>query len=239
MSANFRSRRFALQLLTWGGGAALLAACGGNGGSSSVGVIPGGRSGFPQGVFSGDPTARSVVLSTRVVPEDGGSVVDVTLQIASDEGFTTILQEIPLTARRDSGEDYRTEPGDYIARTVVGQLPSAQTYFYRFITSVGITSPVGQFRTLPDEADGRPVRFLHISCANEPPFPIGAALLNEVNQGDVDFVLFNGDTVYADRFWLGQDPIGNLDFIAVSTGINGILSMLELNFLRFLAKPRW
>ncbi len=212
MSANLRSRRFALQLLTWGGGAALLAACGGNGGSAGVGVIPGGRSGFPQGVFSGDPTARSVVLSTRVVPEDGGSIVEVTLQIASDEGFTTILQEIPLTARRDSGENYRTEPGDYIARTVVGELPSSQTYFYRFITSVGITSPVGQFRTLPDEADGRPVRFLHISCANEPPFPIGAALLNEVNRGDVDFVLFNGDTVYADRFWLGQDPIGNLDF---------------------------
>ncbi len=212
MSAQMRSRRFVLQLLTWGGGAAVLAACGGNGGSAGIGVIPGGRSGFPQGVFSGDPTARGAVLSTRVVPEDGGATVGVTLQIASDQAFTTVIQEIPLTARREAGQNYRLEPGDYIARTVINTLPSSQTFFYRFTTSIGITSPVGRFRTLPDEGDGRPVRFLHISCANEPPFPIGAALLNEVNRGDVDFVVFNGDTVYADRFWLGQDPIGNLDF---------------------------
>lgn len=207
-----RSRRFVLQLLTWGGGAAVLAACGGNGGSSSVGLVPGGRSGFPQGVFSGDPTASGAVLSTRVVPEDGAATFAVTLQIASDAEFTEILQEIPITARRDAGSNYRVQPGDYIARSVVTGLPASQTLFYRFTTSVGITSPVGRFRTLPVEGDGRPVRFLHISCANEPPFPIGAALLNEVNRGDVDFVLFNGDTVYADRFWLGLDPIGNLDF---------------------------
>ncbi|MGF1574847.1 MAG: hypothetical protein ACFCU9_02700 [Cyanophyceae cyanobacterium] len=76
--------------LLGGGSAALLAACGGNGGSAGVGGIPGGGSGFPQGVFSGDPTARSVVLSTRVVPEDGGSVVEVTLDWLSASSNLTI-----------------------------------------------------------------------------------------------------------------------------------------------------
>jgi alkaline phosphatase D len=110
------------------------------------------------------------VLSTRVIPASATDTVAVTLQVAENSEFNPILQQVPLTARRVAGRNYRTEPGDYIARAVVTGLRPAQRYFYRFV-SEGFTSPVGQFRTLPAPGDGRPIRFLHISCANEPPFP--------------------------------------------------------------------
>ncbi|MCF2970139.1 alkaline phosphatase D family protein [Synechococcus sp. Nb3U1] len=203
------SRRFFLQLMMFGGGAAALAACGG---SSSSSVAPLGEPGFPQGVFAGDPTAQGAVLSTRVIPAGAVDSVSVTLQIADNPDFASIVQQIPLSARRTAGSNYRNEPGDYIARVVVQGLPPAQTFYYRFVSADGFTSPVGQFRTLPEAGDGRAIRFMHISCANEPPFPIGAAMLAEVGRGDIDFISFNGDTVYADRFWLGLDPTGNLDF---------------------------
>lgn len=206
--SSLRSRRFFLQLLMFGGGAAALAACGG---TSSSSIPPLGEPGFPQGVFAGDPTSEGAVLSTRVIPASATDTVAVTLQVAENSEFNPISQQVSLTARRVAGRNYRTEPGDYIARAVVTGLRPAQRYFYRFV-SEGFTSPVGQFRTLPAPGDGRPVRFLHISCANEPPFPIGAAMLAEVSRGDIDFISFNGDTVYADRFWLGLDPIGNLEF---------------------------
>ncbi len=207
--SSLHSRRFFLQLLMFGGGAAALAACGG---SSSSSVAPLEAPGFPQGVFAGDPTAEGAVLSTRVIPPGGAETVSVTLQVADNPDFSRILQQIPLTARRTAGRNYRTEPGDYIARAVVRGLPPAQRFYYRFVSADGLTSPVGQFRTLPAAGDGRTVRFLHISCANEPPFPIGPALLAEVSRGEIDWISFNGDTVYADRFWLGLDPTANLEF---------------------------
>jgi len=165
--SSLRSRRFFLQLLMFGGGAAALAACGG---TSSSSIPPLGEPGFPQGVFAGDPTAEGAVLSTRVIPASATDTVAVTLQVAENSEFNPISQQVSLTARRVAGRNYRTEPGDYIARAVVTGLRPAQRYFYRFV-SEGFTSPVGQFRTLPAPGDGRPIRFLHISCANEPPFP--------------------------------------------------------------------
>jgi alkaline phosphatase D len=130
--------------------------------------------------------------------------------VADSQTFSNVLQTIPLTARRTAGSNYRTEPGDFIARAVVTNLTSDQLYYYRFVGPNGLSSPIGTFRTLPDEGSSRPLKFLHISCANEPPFPIGAALLQE--SADSDFIVFNGDTVYADRFWLDLLPTESLDF---------------------------
>jgi alkaline phosphatase D len=195
--------------MMFGGGAAALAACGGTS-SSSIAAI--GRAWVSSGgIRRGSHSPRGGALHTSHAGSRAVDTVAVTLQVAENSEFNPILQQVPLTARRVAGRNYRTEPGDYIVRTVVTGLRPAQRYFYRFV-SEGFTSPVGQFRTLPAPGDGRPIRFLHISCANEPPFPIGAALLAEVNRGDIDFIAFNGDTVYADRFWLGLDPIPTLEF---------------------------
>lgn len=200
------SRRFALQLLVSGGASSLLlAACGTSGTAPFVAE----RSGqFPNSVWSGDPTETSVVVSTRYIPAGGVTTGTVTLQVATDAAFTQIVRTETLPVRLNAGSNYRTEPGDYIARTVVTGLTPGTIYFYRFVGENSVISPVGRTRTFPTTS--RPLTFLHISCANEPPFPIGAALLGDA--ANAEFVSFNGDTVYADRFWLGLDPENNLEF---------------------------
>lgn len=50
--------------------------------------------------------------------------------------------------------------------------------------------------------------FLHISCANEPPYPVSNTL--EMESENANFLLFNGDTVYADAFWLEIENQANL-----------------------------
>ena len=200
------SRRFALQLLVSGGASSLLlAACS----SSTTVPFSAGQVGqFPNSVWSGDPTDTSIVISTRYIPSGGAPTGTVTLQVATDAAFTQIVKTETLPVRLNAGSNYRTEPGDYIARAVVTGLTPGTVYFYRFLGEESVVSPVGRTRTFPN--DGRPLSFLHISCANEPPFPIGAALLAEASTAE--FLSFNGDTVYADRFWLGLDPENNLEF---------------------------
>ncbi len=207
-NSQLRSRRFVLKLLACGGAGAWLAACGG-GSSSTVAVSPTGQTSFPQGVFSGDPTSMGAVLSTRALPSSSTASFSVQLQVSSSPTFDSVLQEFPLTARQSAGDNYRLDPGDYIIRQVVEDLAPAQSYFYRFVGPEGSTSPIGSFRTLGASGDGRSFRFLHISCANEPPFTVARGMLQE---GEVDFICFNGDTVYADRYWLDLLPTESLDF---------------------------
>ncbi|GAB4211614.1 MAG: alkaline phosphatase D family protein [Synechococcales cyanobacterium] len=200
------SRRFALQLLAAGGASSILLAACSSGSPTAFQASQGGR--FPNSVWSGDPTESSIVLSTRYLPGDGVTTATVTLQVATDAAFTNVVLSETLTVRLNAGANYRTEPGDFIARAVVTGLTPGQVYFFRFLGEGGVASPVGRTRTLPN--DGRPLTFLHISCANEPPYPIGSALLADA--ANAEFVSFNGDTVYADRFWLGQQPDENLEF---------------------------
>ncbi len=229
MSNATRSRRFFLQwLLTGGGSVVALAACGGSD-SSLTALTPEreeatsallseeaelfGRTeiSFPQGVFSGDPSATGVVVSTRALPVDEEpETVSVTLEVARTRLFL-LPDRIPLQGRAVAGSNYRQEPGDYIVRYELTDLNPDQEYFFRF-TAGRFRSPVGRFRTLPEASDPRPVRFLHISCANEPPYPIGPALAESARSFDPYLVVFNGDTVYADRFWLGLQPVPTLDF---------------------------
>src|SRR5215208_3347378 len=54
---------------------------------------------FPQGLASGDPRESSVVLWTRAVRAAGGTEsVDLSLEVASDAAFTTIVAMQSVTA---------------------------------------------------------------------------------------------------------------------------------------------
>ncbi len=227
MSHSDRKRRFFLKWLIFGGtSAAFVAACGGGSNVSSIApVAPDAAESesvaaaftrapavtFPQSVCTGDPTATSVVVWTRAVPiKRNLATVTVTLEVANDPSFKSMARSLTLNGFRVAGFNYRDRPGDYVVRTVLENLASGQQYYFRFRSPDGTLSPVGRFRTMP--TTGRTIRFLHMSCANEPPYPIAGALGAEVPSLNPDFVLFNGDTVYADAFWLGAQPEPNLEF---------------------------
>ena len=102
------------------------------------------RDPFALGVASGDPTARGMVLWTRIAPEPlaigGGLPAEpyrVRYELARDEDFRHIVRHGDVLAVPDEAHSVRVE---------LDQLPPAHEYFYRFEVG-GSISPVGRTRT--------------------------------------------------------------------------------------------
>lgn len=142
------TRRGALALLGLGGAAAC---------SPSVETLQSGdisASGtFEHGVASGDPMANSVILWTRVTPNDAG-VVPVEWDIDTDPDFSNPV----------SGQTEARAARDFTVKIDAGDLQPGTVYYYRFRSSEE-TSPVGRTKTLPEGKTDH-VRFAVVSCAN-------------------------------------------------------------------------
>src|SRR5688572_13983340 len=101
---------------------------------------------FELGVASGDPTSTGGVLWTRLAPKplepDGGMAgprVVVSWEVASDDGFRTIVKQGRATAAAELS---------YTIHIDVDGLEPDRWYFYRF-TAGDAQSPVGRLRTTP------------------------------------------------------------------------------------------
>jgi len=98
-----------------------------------------------------------------------------------------------VVARSYVGVDPRVHPGAYTAKVFLDGLTPATAYAYEFVAESGVTSPAGTFRTLPPPEEEGEVAFLHISCANENPYPVAGVLGNLTAPGsDYAFLLQNG-----------------------------------------------
>ncbi len=147
---------------------------------------------FYLGVASGDPTAESVILWTRLAypPADGiglpGADIPVDWEVASDDAFGTVVA---------SGTAAATAALGYSLHVDATGLEPDGTYFYRFATA-GYTSPVGRTRTFaaagssPDQ-----FRFAVSSCQN---WQAGhyAAWRDVATLEELDAVVFLGDYIY-------------------------------------------
>lgn len=101
---------------------------------------------FTLGVASGDPLPGSVLIWTRLAPRPyepaGGlpaSRVEVTWELAHDEGFRRIVRRGSVTSHAEFAHSVRAD---------VQGLDSGRGYFYRFRTG-SWTSTVGRTRTAP------------------------------------------------------------------------------------------
>ncbi|MGZ3461698.1 MAG: alkaline phosphatase D family protein, partial [Archangium sp.] len=119
-----------------------------------------GRAYFPQSVASGDPRSDSVVLWTRAVdaehPDDD---VELTLQVAEDEGFQRRVLE--LSGLR------ATAAHDHTLKVKVTNLKPRTRYFYRFILEKQgkrLGSQTGRTRTAPAPDASEPIRFVVANC---------------------------------------------------------------------------
>lgn len=144
---------------------------------------------FPQSVMSGEPRASSVVLWTRVLPEQAGDT-ELTLQVASDENFANLLvnQSLDVLAQHD-----------HCIKVRVTDLSADTRYFYRFIyqldANTAQASNTGRTRTAPASDSDRAVKFAYVSCQDY----IGRyynSYLRLLQEDDLDFVVHLGDYIY-------------------------------------------
>jgi len=136
---------------------------------------------FCHGVASGDPDATSVVLWTRVTV---AAPLEVEWQLASDPRFNRVVREGRVAAGPER---------DFTVKVLAEGLEPGGRYFYRF-RAAGVTSRVGQTRTLPI---GR-VERLGIALASCSNFAFGYFNAYDAIARDasVDFVLHTGDYIY-------------------------------------------
>ncbi|MGK0360872.1 MAG: alkaline phosphatase D [Bradymonadia bacterium] len=145
---------------------------------------------YPQGLASGDPRPDSVMLWTRVEPEDAAADLPdadlpVRYEVATDEMFANVVA---------GGDLMATVANDHTIRLKITGLSAFTQYYYRF-EARNTVSVVGQTKTAPAPDADQPVRFAFASCQdyNGRYYHAWAALAAEPA---VDFVVFLGDYIY-------------------------------------------
>ncbi len=138
---------------------------------------------FQHGIASGDPTANSIILWTRVSVAASRSV-KVYWRLADDDEMTRIVA---------SGSTTTDSSKDFTVKVDAGGLTAGATYFYQFQVDDTL-SPVGRTRTLPS-GDVNSARFAVVSCSN---YPNGFfnVYRDIAERSDLDAVLHLGDYIY-------------------------------------------
>ncbi|HWH35803.1 MAG TPA: alkaline phosphatase D family protein [Acidimicrobiales bacterium] len=139
---------------------------------------------FAHGVASGDPTAGSVVLWTRVSGAAGDEVVPVRWTLARDPELAEVVA---------SGEAEAGPGGDWTVHVDAVDLEPATTWWYGF-EARGQRSPTGRTRTAPASDDGRELRLGVVSCASYAAGTFDA--YRHLAARDVDLVVHLGDYLY-------------------------------------------
>jgi len=110
---------------------------------------------YPQGVASGDPDDNSVLLWTRRPYADGRKSATLLVEVADDAAFTRVIAKTTARVQAES---------DWTCRVLVGHLPAAREFWYRFVDDDGNGSRIGRTLTAPSPDDPRPSRFAFVSC---------------------------------------------------------------------------
>ena len=147
---------------------------------------------YPEGVASGDPDFRSVILWTRR-PFEGGKRQVLTVEVAEDEAFRRVIAKAPAPV---------SAAADWTARVLVGGLKPSRVYWYRFADADGNGSRIGRTITAPRPSDPRAVNFAFVSCqdVNEGKLNAYRRMIFEDERAapadQLGFVLHLGDFIY-------------------------------------------
>ncbi|MFT3996833.1 MAG: alkaline phosphatase D family protein [Asticcacaulis sp.] len=149
---------------------------------------------FVHGVAAGDPLHDRLVLWTRVSGLEAHTEVE--WQIATDAAFSQNLR---------TGK-FLTDAGrDYTVKVDVAALSPDRLYFYRFVCA-GVTSPVGQAKTLPLDTDRVVLAVASCSLYSNGYFNAYRAI---ADMSEVDAVLHLGDYIYEYGAGLSDYGMGN------------------------------
>ncbi|HCW07546.1 MAG TPA: alkaline phosphatase [Cytophagales bacterium] len=138
---------------------------------------------FYHGVASGDPLKDRVILWTRVTPDDSTSVLKVKWEISPSKDFSS-------NVKTDSTSTSYAQ--DFTVKIDATGLMAGTKYYYRF-SALGVTSEIGETKTLPENPDS--LKLAVVSCAN---WEWGFFTPYEkiAQRNDVDAVVHLGDFIY-------------------------------------------
>ena len=167
---------------------------------------------FNLGVRSGDPSSDGVILWTQLNPDyfkqlmaeeflklsksesydssqsyRASNKVDVQLQVALDNKFTSLIHQEVLTVTPAYGYTVRAD--------LSGRLAPDTRYYYRFVVREH-TSRTGKTKTLPDKNSKRKITIAVLSCQD---YSTGYFNVHKVLSrwsDHIDAVFFNGDFIY-------------------------------------------
>ena len=156
---------------------------------------------FTLGVASGYPTARSVVLWTRVAPSPlepgggvGGAVIPVEWELAADDKMKRVVRK---------GIEYATAEWAHSVHVEAEGLDPARDYWYRF-SAGGVRSPIGRTRTAP--APGGALARLKLAVASCQHYEQGYfSAYRHMVADEPDLMLHTGDYIY-ELSW-GDNPV--------------------------------
>ncbi|WP_333842199.1 alkaline phosphatase D family protein [Limnohabitans sp.] len=159
---------------------------------------------FLYGVASGDPLADRVMLWTHAKRPNLESDVNLTWQVATDNGFTNIVKSGTVMASIAAGNTAKVDATGLTAGT---------TYYYKFTDETGAASLVGTTRTLP-ALTVTSVKFAVFSCTL-----YSAGFFNVYESAlssGAEFAVHLGDYIYE----YGSDPakFGNTDATTTPAG---------------------
>ncbi|KAF2104241.1 alkaline phosphatase-like protein [Rhizodiscina lignyota] len=171
---------------------------------------------FTHGIASGDPYANSVILWTRIAPEEDDDKSNVTVS-----GFVPLYNHetesyvkastAPICVNWKVGTEksmadscivskgtaYTTSDIDYTVKVEAGGLKPFSTYYYQFeVCNSNNKSPVGRTKTIPSKHDkAANVRLAIYSCSNYP-FGFFNSYGNVARKDSVDYIVHLGDFIY-------------------------------------------
>lgn len=144
---------------------------------------------FPQGIASGDPKPESIILWTRVNPENPLFPESVQYEVSLDERFSKIIAHGTV----DALPQY-----DHTVRIKVTGLNPFTYYYYRFI-SRGVPSRRGRTLTAPAPDMECKCRFAFASCQDYVGryYHSWKLLADEGEKSEpLHFIIFLGDYIY-------------------------------------------
>ena len=149
-------------------------------------AAPSAKVSFRHGVASGDPLADRVILWTRITPDDPAK--------AGQIAYSWTLNPVDRRAGgAKSGSGVTDASRDFTVKVDVAGLDAGRAYTYQF-TANGVTSPLGQTRTLPTGA----VKDVVLAVCTCSLYPGGYFNAYEAiaKLSRVDAVLHLGDYIY-------------------------------------------
>ena len=190
-------------------------------------VLPGGLSGcfhknnvrpecFPQGVASGDPRPNSIVLWTRALPGNKQTIHNVTIEVALEDDFTSLVLQQTYTA---------DEQSDFTLSIIVQDLQPNTFYYYRFINEAGESSITGRTLTAPSKITQDSFRFAFVSCQDYSHgfYKAYRQMINDdldaTEAEKIRFILHLGDFIYETRFDPLQQPVDATSYEPIQNGL--------------------